>query len=197
MPRGIPVSERMRHRMRHHIFDVAAQLFLKQGYHKTSMRQVAGAAGMGKSTLYDYFSNKEEILLYFVEQEMDTLHQEAAQIAVLKLPAEEKLRRILQSLWAYLDKNRKMVVLTARESTKLGEQATQRMAHRREKYLKILEGVIREGIQEGDFRSVDPTLAASALHSMMTMPWLRRESEDVPETADGLVDLFINGIKTD
>jgi AcrR family transcriptional regulator len=189
----------MRHRMRHHIFDVAAQLFLKKGYHKTSMRQVAEAAGMGKSTLYDYFSNKEEILLYFVEQEMDISHQEAAQIAALKLPAEEKLRRILQSLWTYLDTNREMAVLTARESAKLGEKATKRMAYRREKYRKILEGVIRQGIQEGDFRLVNPTLAASALHSMMTMPfydWLRRrESEDVTETADELVDIFLSGIK--
>jgi AcrR family transcriptional regulator len=201
MPRGVPISERMRQRMRHRIFSVAARLFLKQGYHKTSMRQVAEAAGMGKSTLYDYFHNKEEILLYFVEQEMDVSHQEAVQIASMNLPAEEKLRRILQSLWTYLDANREMAVLTARESSKLGERATQRMASRREKYRKLLEGVIRQGIQEGTFRLVNPTLAASALHSMMTMPfydWLRRRgNEDVTETADELVELFLGGIKAD
>jgi len=200
MPRGIPISERMRQRMRHRIFGVAARLFLKQGYHRTSMRQVAEAARMGKSTLYDYFHNKEEILLYFVEQEMDISHQEAIQIATLNLPAEEKLRRILRSLWTYLDTNREMAVLTARESAKLGERATQRMAFQREKYRNLLEGVIRQGIQEGDFRLVNPTLAASALHSMMTMPfydWLRQQGhEDVTETADELIDLFLGGIKT-
>jgi AcrR family transcriptional regulator len=189
----------MRQRMRHRVFNIAARLFLKQGYHKTSMRQVAEAVGIGKSTLYDYFRNKEEILLYFVEQEMDTSHHDAVKIATMNLPAEEKLRRILQSLWTYLDTNREMAVLTARESAKLGEEATQRMAYRREKYRKILEGVIRQGIQEGDFRLVNPTLTASALHSMMTMPfydWLRRrETEDVTETADELVDIFLSGIK--
>lgn len=199
MPRGIPISKRMRQRMRHRVFNIAARLFLKQGYHKTSMRQVAEAVGIGKSTLYDYFRNKEEILLYFVEQEMDTSHHDAVKIATMNLPAEEKLRRILQSLWTYLDTNREMAVLTARESAKLGEEATQRMAYRREKYRKILEGVIRQGIQEGDFRLVNPTLTASALHSMMTMPfydWLRRrETEDVTETADELVDIFLSGIK--
>jgi AcrR family transcriptional regulator len=183
--------------MRHRIFNVAARLFLKQGYHETSMRQVAEAAGMGKSTLYDYFRNKEEILLYFVEQEMDTSHQEAVQIATMNIPVEEKLRRILRSLWEYLEENKEMAVLIARESYRLGKKATQRIDSRRENYLKILEGVIRQGIQEGVFRVANPTLAASALHSMMTMPWLWvRGDEGAVDIAGQLVDLILSGIKT-
>lgn len=196
MPRGIPISERMRQRMRHRIFNVAAQLFLDQGYHETSMRQVAEAAGLGKSTLYDYFRNKEEILLYFVEQEMDISHQNAVQIAATNIPVEEKLRRILRSLWDYLEENKEMSVLIVRESSRLGEKATQRIDSRREKYRKILEDVIQQGIQEGVFRSANPTLAASALHSMMSMPWLWvRGDEGVDDIADELVDLFLSGIK--
>lgn len=197
MPRGIPISEKMRHRVRHRIFKVAAQLFIKQGFHETSMRQVAEAVGMGKSTLYDYFPSKEEILLYFVEQEMETAHQDAVRITAQDLPASEKLRHILQSLWTYLNNNKAMAKLTAREASRLGEEATRRMAKRRAKYQKILENVIRQGIQEGTFRPVGPALAASVLHSMMTMPfydWLRQgETEVVEAVADKLVDLFLFG----
>jgi AcrR family transcriptional regulator len=197
MPKGIPVSERMRHRMRHRIFNVAARLFLNQGYHETSMRQVAGAAGMGKSTLYDYFRNKEEILLYFVEQEMDATHQDAVRIASMNIPVEEKLRRILRSLWAYLEENKEMTVLIVRETSRLGERATQRIDARRENYRKILEGVIQQGIQEGIFRVANPALAASALHSTMTVPWLWvRGDQGVDNIVDELVDLFLSGIKT-
>ena len=198
MPRGIPISEKMRHRVRHRIFKVAARLFIKQGFHETSMRQVAEAVGMGKSTLYDYFPSKEEILLYFVEQEMETTHQDAVRITAQDMPASEKLRQILQSLWTYLNDNRAMAMLTAREASRLGEEATRRMAKRRAKYQKILENVIRQGIQEGTFRPVDPALAASALHSMMTMPfynWLLQEEVEVLETvADKLVNLFLFGV---
>ena len=200
MPKGIPISERMRLRMRHRIFNVAARLFLKQGYHETSMRQVAEAAGMGKSTLYDYFRNKEEILLYFVEQEMDTFHQEAVQIAAMNIPVEEKLRRIIRSLWTYLEENKEMAVLLARESSRLGEKATERIDSRHENYRKILEGVIQQGIQEGVFRSANPTLASSILFGIITMPfygwWWRRADEDVDDIVDELVDIFLGGIKT-
>jgi AcrR family transcriptional regulator len=184
--------------MRHRIFTVAAQLFLKQGYHETSMREVAEAVGMGKSTLYDYFHNKEEILLYFVEQEMDTSCQDAAQIAAMNLPVDQKLRKILQSQWVHMDENKEMAMLTAWESSRLGGRAAQRIATWHESYCQILEGVIREGIQEGVFKKVNPALAASALHSMLNLPiysWLRQQGTNaMTENADELVDLFLSGI---
>jgi AcrR family transcriptional regulator len=199
MPRGIPISERMRQRNRHHIFKVAAQLFLKQGYHETTMRQVAEAAGMGKSTIYDYFPSKEELMLYSVEQEMDSTYQEALRIANMNRPATEKLRRLFHALWNYLYANQQMAVLTARESSRLSEKATQRMATWRTKYRKILENVIRQGIQEGTFRLVDETLVASALHSMMTgsfYDWLHHgRPGEVEANADTLVELFLQGIQ--
>ena len=72
------------------------------------------------------------------------------------------------------------------------------MASRRVKYRRILEGVIQQGVEEGAFRPVDATLAASALHSMMTIPfydWLSRgEPGEVKANADALVDLFLEGI---
>ena len=42
-------------------------LFLEKGFQETSMQEIAVASGMGKSTLYDYFKTKDEILLSVVE----------------------------------------------------------------------------------------------------------------------------------
>jgi len=41
---------------------IAMALFAKKGFENTSIREITKAAGMGKGTFYDYFSNKEEIL---------------------------------------------------------------------------------------------------------------------------------------
>ena len=43
------------------IMGAAHELFLKQGYHGTSMRQIAGATGITLGAIYNYFSSKEEI----------------------------------------------------------------------------------------------------------------------------------------
>jgi AcrR family transcriptional regulator len=48
-------------RTRQAIEDAAQTLFLEQGYHATSMRQIADQAGLALGGIYNHFSNKEEI----------------------------------------------------------------------------------------------------------------------------------------
>ena len=43
------------------IEDAAIDLFLKQGYHATSMRQIADKAGLALGGIYNHFASKEEI----------------------------------------------------------------------------------------------------------------------------------------
>ncbi|MGC8856852.1 MAG: TetR/AcrR family transcriptional regulator, partial [Anaerolineae bacterium] len=43
------------------IEDAALTLFLEQGYHATSMRQIAERAGLALGGIYNHFSSKEEI----------------------------------------------------------------------------------------------------------------------------------------
>ncbi len=58
-----------RHRQ---IVDAAVQLFIKQGFHKTTTRQIAKAAGVSIGSLYEYISSKEDILFLVC----DAIHAE-------------------------------------------------------------------------------------------------------------------------
>ena len=48
---------------RERILDIAQELFTRQGYDKTSLRDIAERLGITKAALYYYFERKEEILL--------------------------------------------------------------------------------------------------------------------------------------
>ena len=73
--KGIPTQIKnpdlvaQRHRQ---IVDAAVQLFIKQGFHKTTTRQIARAAGFSIGLLYEYIASKEDIL-YLV---CDAIHAE-------------------------------------------------------------------------------------------------------------------------
>jgi AcrR family transcriptional regulator len=73
--KGIPTQIKnpdlvaQRHRQ---IVDAAVQLFIKQGFHKTTTRQIARAAGFSIGSLYEYIASKEDIL-YLV---CDAIHAE-------------------------------------------------------------------------------------------------------------------------
>ncbi len=73
--KGIPTQIKnpdlveQRHRQ---IIDAAVQLFINQGFHKTTTRQIARAAGFSIGSLYEYIASKEDIL-YLV---CDAIHAE-------------------------------------------------------------------------------------------------------------------------
>jgi AcrR family transcriptional regulator len=52
---------------RESILEGAYQLFLQQGYHGTSMRQIAEEAGIALGGIYNHFSGKEEIFTAVLE----------------------------------------------------------------------------------------------------------------------------------
>lgn len=49
------------------IFKAAEKLFARQGFHKTSMEQVADQAEVSVGTVYFYFKNKEDLLVHLID----------------------------------------------------------------------------------------------------------------------------------
>lgn len=61
---------------REQILDVALDLFIEQGYDKTSLREIAERLGVTKAALYYHFKSKEDIVRSFTEDyvhELDAL----------------------------------------------------------------------------------------------------------------------------
>lgn len=52
------------------IFEAAVELFSKQGYHGTSIRELAKAVGIKESSLYNHYSGKSSILDAILEYQM-------------------------------------------------------------------------------------------------------------------------------
>ncbi|MEG0855936.1 MAG: TetR/AcrR family transcriptional regulator [Terrisporobacter sp.] len=58
------------------ILKISTELFLKQGYDKTTIRQIAEASGIGRGHLYYYFRKKEDILIHIFKQILDKIYDE-------------------------------------------------------------------------------------------------------------------------
>lgn len=58
----VMVEEKNRSNKKLKILLSAERLFAVQGYHKTTVEDIAKSAGIGKSTFYEYYSSKEELL---------------------------------------------------------------------------------------------------------------------------------------
>lgn len=65
-------------RTKRYLYEVATELFLKQGYGSTTIRQIAQTADVSTGTVYRYFPNKSDFLTFFPSNSVDHLREFAA-----------------------------------------------------------------------------------------------------------------------
>lgn len=58
------------------ILRVSTELFLNQGYDKTTIRQIAEASGIGRGHLYYYFRKKEDILIHIFKEILNKIYDD-------------------------------------------------------------------------------------------------------------------------
>jgi AcrR family transcriptional regulator len=197
MPKGIPLTQEEQANRRREIFDAAAGLILAKGFPATSMREIAAAAGMGKSTLYDYFLSKDDILTFMVEEATHTLTQRAQAIACLDLPPAERLRRIMAAHLDYMQANENLFGRLGADVQHLGPANQRRIQQGRYAYQDLVAAVIREGIAQGCFRPVDPLHAARLLvNSLLSVLYTSRPTGSPKEMLDQTLSIFLEGIST-
>jgi AcrR family transcriptional regulator len=127
MTKGIPLTEAEQLQRRREIARASVALFLAQGFPETSMREIAAAAGMGKSSLYDYFTTKDDILLFLIEDIATTLTEGARVIAGSNLPPDDCLRQIMEMQLDYLQANDNLFWLLNAQAQRLKPESQQRL----------------------------------------------------------------------
>jgi AcrR family transcriptional regulator len=196
MPKGIPLTEEEQANRRHEIFHKVVHVFTKKGFHETSMREIAEAAGVGKSTLYDYFKTKDEILLYFFEDQFNDLTEAARKIVLQTLSADERLRQVMSSHMEFLQANKSLFMKLTLEAQRLKLESQKQIQERRHAYQDLVCGLIEEGIREGAFRKVDPLLAARMLiNTMAPVVFTSRPTGTPQEMTEETMDIFLKGLQ--
>lgn len=74
MPRSQEQYDEIRKQKKQLILDTALELFAENGFHATSMSQVAKKAGVSKGLAYNYFESKQEILDEIIKTGFDSIY---------------------------------------------------------------------------------------------------------------------------
>ncbi|WP_214369358.1 TetR/AcrR family transcriptional regulator [Pseudonocardia sp. H11422] len=142
------------------IVKAAAKLFVEQGYAATTMTQIARAAGLQQSSLYYWFSRKEQILQAALSVNRLALTHASVLAAGAGTPGL-KLFRLLRydtlqlclSPWDFT------------EIEQLAQAQPDDFADFWRDYdalLRHVAGLIEDGVAAGEFRACDPELSAMA-----------------------------------
>ncbi len=195
MPKGIPLTEEEQQRRRQEIFDASVHLFLEKGFMETSMREIGDAAGVGKSTLYDYFKSKEEILVYYFVNEIRDIGERARKIMHQDSDVASRLKAIMLMQLEYLVGNKQLYLELSMQAQRLSADSQAQIQFNRHTYQDMIRSLIEEGIRNGEFRPVNALLAARSIFTLLsTAVYTTRPTGTPEEMLNEVLSIFFKGI---
>lgn len=194
-------------KIKNEILEAAKGLIQQFGMNKPTMRDVAKAAGKGKSTLYYYFKNKEEIFDAVVMEEMKEFFLSLKNAVDKEESVEAKLKTYLVAR-AILLKNKcdKYKIIIENEShyfdIKYYFSINWKENESREK--KLIHSILKTGVENGKINKSkiegkEGTLLAESFLTYMRgveiEVFVTNQYSSASEKAEMLVDILLKGLK--
>lgn len=163
---------------RQRILREASLLFWRHGYRGTSTRQIAEAVGIQQPSLFHFFPSKLAIMEHLLAISLDeTLVEARAALAAEGSPAARLHRYVTGDL---LTIHRGEVALAgAHASDFVHEPGFEAWAEKLEELARILQSLVREGVDAGEFLPIDP-LVAQAMIAGVTISHINLTASDAP-----------------
>ena len=182
------------------ILEAAIRVFARQGFHQSTVAQIAKEAGVADGTIYLYFKNKDDILVQFfnykTKQVFDSFRSEVDRAD----SSLDKLRYLIRRHLKEFQKNRDMAIVYQVETHQSSRLAEAQIREMSQMYRDLISEIIEQGQQEGAIRKdlylgLVKRFIIGAVDEVINT-WLHAEGEyDLVSMADPLVELFIRGIE--
>jgi AcrR family transcriptional regulator len=186
--------------IRENIIKTAEELFLRFGFKRVTMDDIARELAISKKTIYQYFKDKNEIVCSATERH---LHQEQCQMQELEAESEnviEYLVKLSKQLRSHVSAIHPGAMEDLKKYYPQGWKIYEH--YKKEAFLKTISKILKQGIQEGYFRAdIDPEMLAIMRIEQVQMAFdeslFPRSRFDFTEVHVQLLRHFIAGIITD
>jgi len=149
---------------RQRVLEVTSDLFRRNGYQATSMRDIAAALGMKSGSLYYYYDSKEALLAAILNDNIDATLAGLKQV-VANLPADATARQKFEAAIAAsvktISQAGDMAVASAQTLSFLQEPEFSEQSEHRRAYNQFWRDIIIEGKEKGEIRKDLPDAVAS------------------------------------
>ncbi|MDP4291368.1 MAG: TetR/AcrR family transcriptional regulator [Bacteroidota bacterium] len=183
---------------RNSIVEKAREIFARYGFRKTTMHEIAEGVGKGKSSLYYYFSSKEDVYRAVIEKEAETMKKKLIDAVSAENDPVEKFRiyviarmEILHELVNFHQ------AFTTEYLTNLDFIQKMRKKYDHEEVL-LLKSILQLGADKGTFRIEDVELTALAVATALKgleVPLLTSHNEiSIEKRIDRIMQILFYGI---
>lgn len=167
-------NQRLVKQRRRQIVLAAIKLFSRNGFHKTTLKELAEEAGLSYGNIYDYVGSKEDIFFlihdFLAGSAMEILNRS---IEGIQDPIE-KLRRMVRGEFNLMDQWADALLLIYQESHIVHGDFLRKLLQKERAHLEKFEVVLNECIAEGVLRPCNVRLVSNLIKSMIDAWTIKR-----------------------
>jgi AcrR family transcriptional regulator len=145
------------------IVETAEALFRRMGFAKTAVADIAAELGMSTANVYRFFPSKIAIVQAICQQCLSEVEETAWSIARSKASAAQRIERLILEILAYHKEN----LLTEQRVNDIVlvaiEHNWESIRAHKDALRNVMELILRDGIEAGDFEAVDPRATAELI----------------------------------
>lgn len=157
-PEGESVKEQL--------FEAARVLIGKMGYAELSHADLTAEVGIGRTTFYEHFTSKEDLLVQMVVRDLPPLVAEIVDSVDPALPADERLGVLALGLVEFVGTDHIGLILHT-DVPHLSDEAQANIAEAHTGLSLAFASTYRDGVETGLFRTVPPRLAGRMMEQMI------------------------------
>jgi TetR/AcrR family fatty acid metabolism transcriptional regulator len=183
----------------HQILEAAVKVFARQGFHQSTVAEIAKEAGVADGTIYLYFKNKDDILVQFFSFRAKQVFESFRAEVDRAQTSLDKLRNVVRCHLAEFQRDRDGAVVYQVETHQNSRLAEAQIREMSQMYRDLISEIVEQGQQEGTIRrdlyvGLVKRFVIGAVDEVINT-WLHSDREyDLVSMADPLVELFIKGI---
>lgn len=180
------------------ILEAAINVFSTKGYHNTRMEEIATQAGVGKGTIYEYFSSKLHLFQEMMEESVRFYTKKLINFDSESIPFAEKIFLLLEGHIQFCKEYKELTRIVFWD-TEIFDEELKEWAYimRKEKESHMCE-VVQKGIDAGEIKTIDPRIVTYFIAGVLGYLWapitLEDWDVDATELAREITDVIMNGI---
>lgn len=183
---------------RENILKIAQEIFSKYGYKKTTLDDIANAVRKGKSSLYYYFSSKEDLFQAVIQKEVNVLRKELDIVVNRNTDPIEKLRDYILTKLTTFRGLANFYHAVENDVTAVEFIDNLKLRYEQEE-IRMIKRILIEGVRKNEFEVYDFTLVATGITTAikgLEMPLAAGEysSVNLEQSVDNILKIICYGV---
>jgi AcrR family transcriptional regulator len=192
--------ERRTEETREKIYRAALHLFIERGFGSTTIEAITNLADVGKGTFFNYFENKERVILMFGEKQLGRIQTFVDESFGSDSSLNVLIYRLAVSLTEEFGMNSAALFQSFITAAFTNDTVKERMSSGLAKGREVLAELVVERQQRGEIRGeLAPAEVAQAFQRMLfgtMVVWSLNPEVPLEESLKKMTDLFLNGVQS-